>query len=259
VRVLHGRTLCLVGDSFDKQLFVALQYALERLKDKGTTACDSGGDIDSVVTGSADASCIHTPTVKWWGAMKDVPFVKVLASNGTLLARVRYIKMYAAEMNVFDKIERYCDVAAMLFAFHWDASSNWKGRDSNSFLPLAIESAAMFLANFSAAGKVAIWRGASARHFPNGHYDKDRKNMCEPYNPTCSNDEQEYNTVSRRVFDRMARGSPPLPGAQGVAGKSLTPDEATMAAWAELRASPCTEQPFPTPSVYTITCNQLAG
>jgi hypothetical protein len=45
VRALHGRTLCLVGDSFDKQIFFSLRNALERLKDNGTTACDSNGEM----------------------------------------------------------------------------------------------------------------------------------------------------------------------------------------------------------------------
>lgn len=122
----------------------------------------------------------------------------------------------------------------MSFAFHWQVQ-NWKGRFGGTYYPPAIESAAAFLSNYSANGKVAIWRSTSPTHFPGGAYDKDNlKNTCEPYVPACDNDEQAHNSVIRRMLDRIARGSKPLQWALNQSTVHLKfpmVDDNTLAAW----------------------------
>eukprot|EP00037_Helgoeca_nana_P009617 m.84135 g.84135 ORF g.84135 m.84135 type:complete len:317 (-) comp19690_c0_seq2:9-959(-) len=212
----------------------------------------------------------------WYGSTVTVPFVEARRPNGTLLGRVRYIKMYSDDARTYDLIERACDVVALQYSFHWKLEwSGWQGRVKESYYPPAVESAMAFLSNFSAStGKMAIWRGTGATHFPDGTYvaarDSGAKATCAPFTKECAADEQHRNTVVRAIASRMARNGPPLPHAvldpATVHLKFPSVANETLQAWTHLLASPCDRKdtseksrrpPLP-PAYYDLTVNQSA-
>ena len=107
-----------------------------------------------------------------------------------------------------------CDILSINLSLHWKADDG-QGDDPSSYEPFAIEGAATFLSNFSASGKVAIWRETTPQHFssPDGVYGPDYKGAvggCVARRDLRT--EGPHNTVARAVFDRIAAGLPPLEG-----------------------------------------------
>lgn len=258
VSALRGRTLCVVGDSVDLQLVTSIWYGIERVAD--VAGCR--GMFGGVKFSDKASSCTIDKLITWWGMFKGMPEMEVRTpDNSSILGRVRYIKVYANDAAIFPVVERYCDVVSMNYGAHWaHGPGSWKGRDPKSMFPLAVEAAVGFLTNLSDSGKVAIWRGGSAQHFkPKGVFagrDKSKNATCVPYNPECDQDEQPYNTVVRRVFDRMAWGEPPLRADTAASVKS----------WDALAASPCSkttarvsEKSEGLPSAYDLTVKHSHG
>jgi hypothetical protein len=249
VEALHGRTLCLVGDSVDYQFFTAIKKALHRVHLKtADSVCKTS--ISTIEERAAPASCLNLTLIKWWGAFTTLMEVDVLDKTGARLARVRVFKFYNNEHALYDMVERYCDVVSLHMGVHWSSGpTSWQGRDAKDFYPLAVESGAAFLANLSAGGKVAMWRSTTPQHFPTptGAYAK-RTNHCQPFVQKCPQQEQSYNTAARRVLERMVRAEDPLP-------------PANAKAWAaELLADPCDlNGPLDMPAAYTMTVNQSRG
>lgn len=250
IRALAGRTLCIAGDSVDRQFFHAATHGFHRLLDEGPTACEFPGGLN-ITAGKMNASCIHTPTTKYYGVLTAIPFVEARSSSGTLLGRVRYLQLYSDEANVYDVIDQLCDVVSLQYSFHW---SQWDyvGRIGKRYYLPAVEGGMAFLTNFSAGGKVAIWRGTTPRHFMDGKYVAERDGSaaaaCVPYVPACPLDEQTHSTLVRAIAARMANNAPPLP--QAVINRSHHPkfprlSDVTAAEWAPFRLNPCDRPPSP--------------
>ena len=85
-----GKTMCLAGDSIDKQWFEVLGHQLHR------AAYLASSPISSVWEGSiqlGDLGC-NLDVPKWPGMMKDVGQLDALGKDGQRLARFRYFKFY---------------------------------------------------------------------------------------------------------------------------------------------------------------------